>query len=159
MPDAARCSVCNKGFANQKQLASHRWSQHKIKSNIRELIGDISKCPVCENEFFSRVRLTKHLLETRVRAKHRSVSCRQAFLDRNPVPVPRETLEKLEARDFDLRNNARKAGHTKVLVVKPCVRNSEHILNKKNAALVVNGGLKPNRSPPYPHLRILTPTR
>eukprot|EP00973_Karenia_brevis_P086678 12018750-Karenia_brevis.AAC.1 len=28
------CNVCSKTFASSKQLASHKWSQHKIRSDI-----------------------------------------------------------------------------------------------------------------------------
>ena len=70
----------------------------------------------------------RHLLETRVRSKHRSTNCQLEFLASNPHKVPPEVLAKLETKDFDSRKDARTNGRVNQLAVAPCIKHTPSIL-------------------------------
>ena len=127
------CSICGKLLANEQLVAGHKWSAQRTHSNIRDLVPDTSKCPICETDYFSRSRLIKHLLEKRVRSKNRAKSCRQEFIDSNPTPVDPEILADSERQGFHEGKAARISGHTNVFAKKPCQRSTEHILKGKPA--------------------------
>jgi len=136
------CSECGKEFASGKQLATHKWKVHRIKSDIRPKIADISVCPVCRTDYHSRARLIKHLLEKRIRSKTRGYSCHQVFLQRSArMPeVPKETLAALEARDARMYKEARQQGHTNLIVYKMPIKQCDHILKgcRKGPKLTTN---------------------
>ena len=140
------CCVCQKSFVNARKLATHKWSEHKIKSEIRCLVADVSVCPVCHVDFISHSRLKKHLMEKRVRSKIRSCSCRQAFLDSNPEPVAPELLKQLETQFVQEKKKARQAGHTNVLARVPCKPSKPSVLKG------IKSGISP-QSKKEPHLR------
>eukprot|EP00973_Karenia_brevis_P016527 2263551-Karenia_brevis.AAC.1 len=64
------------------------WAKHRKRDHIRMHIGDESKCQVCGVDFHCRARLIKHLSETRLRSKHRRMTCREEFLASNPTTIP-----------------------------------------------------------------------
>jgi len=101
------CPHCNEVFDSKPQCTSHQWAKHKVKSSFRNLIGDISCCPVCSTEFHERAGLIKHLSETRVRAKSRSASCRELLEEMQVPEVPADMLSKLEARNSEITHNAK----------------------------------------------------
>ena len=37
------CSICGKLLANEQLVAGHKWSAHRTRSNIRDLVPDTSK--------------------------------------------------------------------------------------------------------------------
>jgi len=137
------CCTCSKAFASGKQLATHKWKVHGIKSDVRSKVADISVCPICHTDYHCRARLIKHLLEKRIRSKTRGYSCHQKFLERSArMPdVPKETLMALEARDAQMYREARKQGHSNLIVYKMPIKQSDHILkgcNKKGPKLTIN---------------------
>ena len=116
------CELCDKRFPSERQLANHRWSKHKTRCCIRQFVGDISKCPVCETDFLSRARLVKHILEQRVRSKTRGASCRTLYLQGPLTLVPSERLMRLESRDAGLAKSSRRLGHTSLHADRPCIK-------------------------------------
>ena len=91
-------SLCEASFPTARQLSSHSWAKHRQRGSIRQNVGNISACPVCKNEFFSRARLIKHLLERRVRSKTRGYSCRLVFMDQFANRVPSNELQLLDSK-------------------------------------------------------------
>ena len=130
-PLSHACDVCDKQFASARQLSCHKWSKHRTRCNIRQVIGDISCCPVCKTDFFSRARLVKHLLEKRVRSRFRAASCRELFLRSNPEMVPADCVQFLETRDAAVAKAARREGHTSLIADRPCQRHGPSILKRK----------------------------
>ena len=122
------CDVCGVGWESHNKLAVHKWAKHRIKSDVRTFIGDTSKCVVCGTDFRSRARLVKHLLERRTRSTTRGTSCQEAFLSRDPAPVPYDKLRELEARDAAQYKAERKMGHTSVIAKSACLRTQPSIL-------------------------------
>ena len=127
------CGVCGFRFATERQLSTHKWSKHKIRSDIRQYIGDVSVCPVCDTEFYSRARLVKHLLEKRVRSRTRGKSCRYLFLQKDLEIVPAANVQVLDSRDAAVAKVARREGHTSVIAGRPCQRHGPNILKRKAA--------------------------
>ena len=76
------------------------------------------------------MRLVKHLLETRVRAKSRTESCQAVFLRSNPPFVPEDELSALEAQDSKASREAREDGHHHVIVARPSKAAKPSILKK-----------------------------
>ena len=113
------CDLCEYRAASLRQVTMHRWAAHKKICNIRMHVADISCCPSSKVDFWSRPRLIKHLLETRIRSKHRTQSCRDHFMMHLPRVVDRETFDMLEARDREALRKARKDGHSHILATKP----------------------------------------
>ena len=130
-----KCCECEKLFPSARQLATHCWSKHGARCNIRRYIGDISCCPICGTDFFSRARLVKHLLEKRVRSKNRGHSCRERFLQTAMEEVPPATLRSLESRDAAVARAARRDGHTNVIASRPCQRHAPSILKRPLAVI------------------------
>ena len=116
-----------------RALGNHKWAKHRIKSGFRERLGDISQCPVCSVEFFTRARLAKHLNELRVRSRNRSVYCQVVFFALDLPLVDPQLLEVLEARDATTAQEARRNGHRQVLSVAPALANAPHILKGLSA--------------------------
>ena len=86
----------------------HMWAKHHIRSSIRHHIGNVSVCPVCNVDFWSRSRSIKHLADNRIRAKSRTVSCVDAFWRTNPPVIPADEYERLESIETIERKAARK---------------------------------------------------
>ena len=123
----------------------HRWSLHRKKSNIRMFVPDTCICPICQTNFHTRNRLVKHLMENRVRSKHRSTTCGQDFMAQNPSPVPESKLQEIEARDAAERKSARKEGHSNVLICRHAVAGRPHILKGKTTKIVNRRDKQKNR--------------
>ena len=128
---AHSCELCGRTFRSEWQLANHKWSKHKLRCNIREFVSDISRCPVCCTEFFSRARLLKHLLDKRVRSSIRGALCRAWFLRRSLKSVPPERLIELDARDAAAVKTSRRQGHTNLVVDRPCQKQGPSILKRR----------------------------
>ena len=109
------CSVCKKAFPTYKQMSAHARSAHGRMSDFRVKIGNISRCPVCETEFYTRSRLLRHLSERRVRSKARGEPCQTALLRLQLPDVPNEEFQKLEAEDASTRRSYRRGGHRTIL--------------------------------------------
>ena len=120
------CSLCDEAFGTYKSMSVHKWAKHRVKSGVRDFVGNISVCPICSTDFCSRARLVKHLSERRIRSKLRTVTCQQAFLRSQPQMVNGNERSLLEARDADTFRKARKEGHTNVIATIPC---KKHPLN------------------------------
>ena len=138
-----KCDRCGLTCYTFKELASHRWHKHKMRSPIRNYVGDVSECPVCGVDFRSRTRLIKHLMETRVRSRHRTKTCREEFLLLNPKEIPTEVLDRLEKWSAEEIQQARQEGHTNVLARRPCKTSKPHIL--KGTKRVKTNSLMPLR--------------
>ena len=78
----------------------------------------------------SRARLIKHLSETRMRAKNRTVLCRDAFLASGPNRVSTEKLATLEAKEAAERRECRKRGHSNIISERPAKVTKPHILKR-----------------------------
>ena len=77
---------------------------------------------MCDARFNARVALICHMSETRIRSKYRSCSCKDAFLNSNPIVVPAAELERLCAIDSVLRKKAFDEGHSHVIALVPAKR-------------------------------------
>ena len=130
MPPAHACTQCGKAFPSARQLSAHCWSKHRTRCNIRRFVGDISQCPVCGTEFFSRARLVKHLLEKRVRSKTRGHSCRERFLQQPMDELSLDEFSLLESRDAVVAKAARRDGHTNIIASRPCRRHAPSVLKR-----------------------------
>ena len=116
------CSICKRGFASRAQLGRHMYAKHRLKSDVRKYVGDISQCPICHADFQSRNRLIMHLMKANVRSRHRPEPCRVTFMKNAPLEVDRDLLQRLEARDVNTNRMARKLGHNQELATRPCRR-------------------------------------
>ena len=123
--------MCNQGFPSRRGLAAHKWAKHRVKTEIRKHIGDISQCSVCGVDFHSRERLIKHLSERRIRSKHRNATCNDIFLDLSPPLVPESLLLQLETRDGQFRRSARRSEHRHVIAHILSVGSKQSILEGK----------------------------
>ena len=124
------CAVCKVSFETHRQLSTHMWSKHRMKSSVRRMVGDISRCPVCGVEFGCLARLAKHLLERRVRSAARGKSCQEEFLALELPRVSDEVYRQLEERDAALTKAARAAGHTSLIADEPARQTRPSILKK-----------------------------
>jgi len=123
-----RCDICEDAFGSHRSLAAHRWSKHRIKSSVRQYVGDISSCPICKVEFHTRSRLIKHLSERRVRAKGRTRTCQDLFLNSSPLLIPQSDFLELEKRDALILARSRRQGHTNVISKLPSKSTEPSIL-------------------------------
>ena len=125
------CAECvGVAFETKKQLLAHQRAKHGHKNAVVSLIGDTSICPVCGNDFRSRLRLITHLSETRVRSKHRSCNCRSMFLASDPPSIAASVLTKLNLADQKARHHANKCGHSHVIATLPAKLSISCKLNK-----------------------------
>ena len=131
LPAIYSCDLCDYRASSLRQVSMHRWTKHKAPCNVRMHVADVSCCPICDVEFWSRPRLIKHLLETRVRSKNRSSSCRELLIKSCPPLVDKELLCTLEARDREELRKARKDGHSHIIASKPSRANRDSILKGK----------------------------
>ena len=139
-------------FNSHRQLANHRWAKHRIRSDVRERIDDISECPVCRVDFTCRGRLIKHLLERRVRSKCRGRSCHDCFLELGWPCIDRDRFSQLEARDAKILAGLRRVGHTNLLADAPAKPTLESILKKRKPPAPVAGLAA---TPPIKRRRVL----
>jgi len=100
------CEGTRPSFASAKALGSHMRIKHNRVSPVKRYIGDTGICPHCSTDFVSRVRLLRHLWDSR-RAK-----CRDWVLGGECPPVPLDVFQRLEARDRAIRREALHEGHT-----------------------------------------------
>ena len=125
------CELCaNVVFQSQKALDQHKRVKHKIRTPVADLVGDISKCPVCLTDFGSRVRLITHLSDRRIRSKVRKTNCHYEFIKRSQYKIDSEQLAVLHSKDSDARKAANKNGHMHVLADRPAKRNAPSVLKK-----------------------------
>ena len=125
------CELCaNKVFQSQKALDQHKRVKHKIRTPVADLLGDVSKCPVCSTDFGSRVRLITHLSDRRIRSKVRKTNCHYEFVRRSQSTIDSEQLATLHSKDSAARKAATKCGHTHVLADRPAKRNAPSVLKK-----------------------------
>ena len=114
------CARCDGvAFETEKQLLAHQRAKHGLRSPVVALVGNVSTCPVCGNDFRSRLRLISHLSETRIRSKHSSSNCRLSFLATRPSEVPAGLLARLNKIDADARRTARRQGRTHEIATVP----------------------------------------
>ena len=117
-----KCDRCSRSFASSKALKAHQRKKHGDTCVVDKYIGDVSVCPVCGSDFNSRVRLTTHLSDSRVRSKTRMTSCHAVFLASNPSLISQNVLERCRLRDRCIRAEARKQGRTHEIASVPCKR-------------------------------------
>ena len=118
---ACTCRICKRVFPDASRLGRHMYAKHRVKSEVRRYIGDISVCPICGTDFRSRDRLAVHLMNNAT-SKHRTVSCRNAFLQQKPIAIEHSSLLRIEARDAKANSAARKLGQGREKATKPCHR-------------------------------------
>ena len=80
--------------------------KHNRVSPVKRYIGDTGVCPRCHTDFVSRVRLVRHLCDSR------RATCRDWVLGGECAPVPLDVFQRLEARDRVIRREALHEGHT-----------------------------------------------
>ena len=117
------CDICSNraSFLTEKQLLAHKRAKHGVRNKIVELLDDISTCPICACEFHSRLRLMRHLSETRIRSKHSKTNCRFEFLSTERIPIDPAMAVTLNEKDRICRRTARKSGHSHVIATKLAV--------------------------------------
>ena len=113
------CSVCEASghravFSSSKALQSHARVKHGSRSYVKQFIGDDFRCPVCRNQFSTRLRAIAHLSEKRKRGK-RTRLCNDVIMQGTFQPVEPETLAKLDLLDRKLRGDARSIGKSQPL--------------------------------------------
>ena len=113
------CEQCGENFDTHRQLSTHMWSKHKIKSSFRQFIGNTSVCPVCHTDFCTRARLIKHLADRRVRSRHREQTCQQAFLASDPELVPPDELAELERVEAQDKKRQRRISSSAIIAAEP----------------------------------------
>ena len=113
------CEQCGENFETHRQLSTHMWSKHKIKSSFRQFIGNTSVCPVCHTDFCTRARLIKHLADRRVRSRHREQTCQQAFLASDPELVPPDELAELERVEAQDKKRQRRISSSAIIAAEP----------------------------------------
>ena len=68
------CNLCGDVspiFATRKGLDAHLRTKHKQRTCVSEYIDDSGVCPCCKVNFYSRVRVLRHVSETRCRDKEK----------------------------------------------------------------------------------------
>ena len=103
------CAECRSGFASQKALDQHCRKMHGFRQPHSRRIGDTPICPACKRDFTHRGRLLVHLGDRR-----RCESCRITVM--HLPELPQSELDRLSQIDRLARTEARKSGHTHVLV-------------------------------------------
>ena len=89
-----------------KALASHMRARHGARSPIKRYVDDSATCPSCKTFFCTRIRVIKHLSDSR------RPTCRDRILADDALLLPMSLFQKLEARDRVLRREALHSGHT-----------------------------------------------
>ena len=107
--DECLCNLCGQWWPSRGSLAQHRRKAHRdvgLAEAARSVVTD-SVCPACGKEYFSRIRVCRHL-------KWGSAACR-ALLDAGVLPVaPAEAVVVADAADRVLRTTRRRAGLSSV---------------------------------------------
>jgi hypothetical protein len=109
-----------------------------VVSNIGQLVPNITVCPVCSTNYFTRTRLVQHLSEKRIRSKVRKTSCRLLFLDSKPNRLGTDTINALQLAAREVLRVARKQGRTHERASRPALRSAPHILKGIKASSLTN---------------------
>ena len=100
------CNVCNKHFSSNKSLMEHNGVVHGEKS-LMGWYGDADGiCPVCKTNFRTRIRLLKHLCDSR------RTMCRDSILENSSLYSRLTDCRVFDLDDFDRLElkNARRSG-------------------------------------------------
>ena len=100
------CPAPRPCFSSAKALASHMRARHGARSPIKRYVDDSATCPSCKTFFCTRIRVIKHLSDSR------RPTCRDRILADDALLLPMSLFQKLEARDRVLRREALHSGHT-----------------------------------------------
>ena len=96
----------------------------------RQLLRDITICPVCLSNFHDRSRLVSHLSETRIRSVNRGTNCHFEFLQIPGAILPEGTSQSIELRSKqrEALAKARTQGHTHVIAEKAVSKGRDSVL-------------------------------
>ena len=107
------CPECGTIFLSGSRLATHRWSSHRVRSQVR-FYAYGTCCKACHIEFHSRKRLIHHL----------SFASKKCFyhLVLVDTPLSEEHCDVLDIQDALLSSKLRRAGRTPTFVDLPAYR-------------------------------------
>ena len=142
------CSLCESNgrraaFATSKALQSHARVKHGSRSFVKQFIGSDYRCPVCHNQFSTRLRAIAHLSETRKRG-NRTRLCNDVIMHGCVAPLDPATIAELDSIDRKLRRDARLKGK------------SQPLASYKTKRLLVD--LEQVQGPPKKRIRLRTKT-
>ena len=132
-----RCELCEvKPFSSNKALEQHKCVKHGSWVAVGALVPDISVCPVCDTNFWSRHRLVGHLSETRVRSRVRATTCNAEL--RKMWQVGAWKVDPVEVADLEAQRrselrNAQRRGSSHVPAVLPARRGKPSVLKGRPA--------------------------
>ena len=110
---------------------------------MKQFIGSDFRCPVCRNQFSTRLRAIAHLSEKRKRG-NRTRLCNDVIMQGSFVPLDPASLSRLDSADSKLRRDARLKGK------------SQPLASYKAKRLLVD--LEQVPAPPMKRLRLRTKT-
>ena len=113
------CELCVERpvcFKTRKGLEAHLRTKHAKTTGLDCYVDDSGVCPVCNQNFHTRLRVLHHVREKRVRARTKRLLCRDALLSGAFLVVSSTKLVQLRKRDNELLCERRKLGKSKVRV-------------------------------------------
>ena len=92
-------------------------TKHAGVTNLDTYIDDSGVCPVCNQKFYTRLRVLQHVREKRVRSKQKRLLCRDVLLSGAFPQICSDRLVHFRKHDNDMLRNCRRLGKNKVPVV------------------------------------------
>ena len=103
-------------FKTRKALEAHMRTKHARITDLDRFVDDSGICPVCNQNFYTRLRVLHHVREKRVRARSKRLLCRDALLSGAFPMICADKLVQLRKHDNDQLRERRRVGKSKVLV-------------------------------------------
>ena len=114
-----RCELCvgeQPSFKTRKALESHMRIKHPRITDLDRFVDDSGICPVCNQNFYTRLRVLHHVREKRVRARSKRLLCRDALLSGAFPMICADKLVQVRKHDNDQLRERRRVGKSKVPV-------------------------------------------
>jgi hypothetical protein len=102
------CGCCSMAFPSNQALLQHKRRAHGLRLDILCFIDGSGICPVCGVNLVTRLRIVKHLSDSR-RCK-----CRDTILNGGFKPIEADSLRELDLNDRLAKRRAHADGHPSV---------------------------------------------